>query len=401
MTLGMPREASGRSAVLAISSASLALGSSALVIAAALVVLRNVNSPYDVWLALLFLVPIGALMVLRHFQHSLFVAVAYLLIAAVCIGFYSSILLSNAPEAIVESPFILALPQIAVVYTVAPRLLGVQSLVLICSAYVVGQLAVTAAALEAGRFPAFDFMTAASTIVVVVICAADLLLRRRTEVDQRAVARARRDADAMNYQQELESQVVALFHDTVLSELTVLSHQTPGPLGESQREAIQRDLALIAEGSWWPDETAVPGAAPRDGGLPAELAAVVAASRAEGLTVDVSGDIASLHRFTPAVASALALAVRQALVNVRQHSGVDRAEVVVDGEADAVVVMIADAGVGFDPAAVPTDRFGVSQSIRGRIRDVGGQTQLWTAPGDGTAFMFTLPVAPEHAWEPR
>jgi anti-sigma regulatory factor (Ser/Thr protein kinase) len=230
---------------------------------------------------------------------------------------------------------------------------------------------------------------------------ADLLLRRRTVCDQRAVARARRDADAMHYQQELESQVVALFHDTVLSELTVLSHQPAGPLDETQRAAIRRDLALIEEGAWWPDDAADPGAPTGADGLPAELAGVVAQSRAEGLTVDVSGDIASLHRFTASVASALALAVRQALVNVRQHAGVDRAELVVDGEADAVVVMLADAGRGFDPDAVPADRFGVSQSIRGRIRDAGGETRLWTSPGNGTAFMFTLPVAPEHAWEPR
>ncbi|MFB2599439.1 sensor histidine kinase [Herbiconiux sp. P17] len=402
MTWGMPREASGRSAVRAISSASLALGSSALVLAAVLVVLRNLNSPaHDGWLALLFLVPIGAVMVLRHFQDSLFVAIAYLLIAAVSIGFYSSSLISNAPDAIVESPFILALPQIAVVYTVAPRLLGVQSLVLICTAYLLGQVAVYSAAMHAGRFPDFDYMTAAATAVVVVISAAELVLRRRTQIDQRAVARARRDADAMTYQQELESQVVALFHDTVLSELTVLSHQPAGPLDDAQRAAIERDLALIAEGAWWPDDVSTPGAASRAGGLPADLASVVAASHADGLTVDVSGDIASLHRFTAAVGAALALAVRQVLVNVHQHSGVDRAELVVDGEADAVVVMIADAGRGFDPAAVPPDRLGVSQSIRGRIRDAGGQTQLWTSPGNGTAFMFTLPVAPEHAWEPR
>jgi hypothetical protein len=401
MTLGMPRDASGRSSLRALSSASLALGSSALVIAAVLVVLRNLYSPYDVWLALLFLVPIGALMVLRHFQHALFVGIAYLVIAAVSIGFYSSILISNAPEAIAESPFILALPQIAVVYTVAPRLLGVQSLVLICCAYLLGQSAVYGAAIHAERMPSFDLMTASATAVVVVISAAELVLRRRTALDQRTVARARRDADAMHYQQELESQVVALFHDTVLSELTVLSHQKPGPLSEPQRDAIRRDLALIEEGAWWPDEGPTPAGGSRTDVLPADLAAVIAECRAAGLSVEVSGDLASLHRFTASVASALALAVRQALVNVRQHSGTDRAELVVDGEADAVVVMLSDAGRGFDPAAVPADRFGVSQSIRGRIRDAGGQSQLWTSPGTGTAYMFTLPVAPEHAWEPR
>jgi signal transduction histidine kinase len=112
----------------------------------------------------------------------------------------------------------------------------------------------------------------------------------------------------------------------------------------------------------------------------------------------VLGDVASLHRFTPAVASALELALRQALVNVHQHSGVDRAELVVDGAVDAVAVMLADAGAGFDPSAVPTDRLGVSQSIMGRLHDVGGETQLYSSPGNGTAYLFTLPVAEERAW---
>jgi hypothetical protein len=383
--------------MLAISSASLAVGTSALVIAVALVVLRNVNSPgRNVWDALYYLVPLAAFMVFTHFLRSTAVTVAYLVIGGVSIGMYSSILISNAPEAIYESPFILSLPQIAFVYTIAPRILGVRSIVFIVSAYLLGQIAVLAAAIEAGRFPMFDYLTLVATAVLLLISVSNLVLRRRALLDHRAVARARREADTIAYQQELESQVVSLFHDTVLSELTVLSHQAPGPLGDRQRANIERDLAMIEQGSWWPDPV---GAADGAAALTVAVAAALAESRAEGLDVDVSGDLASLHRLTPATSTALALALRQALVNVRQHSGVSRAEIVVDGAPDAVVVMLSDAGDGFDPAAVPSDRFGVERSIRGRIRDAGGETQLWTSPGNGTAYMFTLPAAPEHSWE--
>jgi heme exporter protein D len=400
MTLGMPREASVRSTVLATASATLAFGSSALVIAVVLVVLRNLNSPtHNVWLALLYLLPIAAGMVVTHFRRTMPVMIAYLVVGAASIGFYSSILITNAPVSIQESPFILALPQIAFVYTVAPSVFGVRSIVYICAAYLSGQAAVLGAAIQAGRFPSFDYLTLAATVVILLISVSNLVLRRRSVIDHRAVERARREAVASQYQQELESQVVSLFHDTVLSELTVLSHQAPGPVSTAQRAAIERDLAMIEKGAWWPQEVAGAPADTSAAALTPAIAGVLAESRAAGLSIDLSGDLASLHRLTPGTSMALALAVRQALVNVRQHSGVERAEIVVDGAPDAVVVMLADAGTGFDPAAVPGDRLGVTQSIRGRIRDAGGEAQLWTSPGSGTAYMFTLPAAAEHSWE--
>lgn len=382
------------SAAQALSSTSLAFGSTALVIAAVLVVIRNVNSPtHNAWPALVLLVPLAALMVVSHHWRRPWIMLLHLVVGPVCIGFYALVILENAPDQIVESPFILALPQMAFVYTVAPNVLGLRSIVHIALAYVFGQVAVLLAAVTVGRFPAFDFMTAAAALVILVVAVSNLLLRRRAIRDRRAVERARRESEAIAYQRELEAQVVALFHDTVLSELTVLGSRPPGPLEPAQRASIERDLAMIVEGTWWPGEPG--GAAGERAGreLPPCVAEVVEAAREEGVDVDVRGDPGSLHRLSPPVATALALALGQALVNVRRHSGADRAEIVVDGAPDSVVVMIADPGVGFDPAAVPGDRLGVSQSILGRIREAGGRAQLFSAPGDGTAYILTLPAS--------
>ena len=140
------------------------------------------------------------------------------------------------------------------------------------------------------------------------------------------------------------------------------------------------------------------GATNSDPPLPRAVCATLSEARDEGLTIDVVGDAASLQRLESSVLDALALALRQAFVNVRQHSGVERVEVVLDGAPDAVVVMIADAGSGFDQTAIPTDRLGVSRSILGRIAGTGGSAQLFTSPGSGTAYLFTLPVAAEHTW---
>jgi len=409
----MPRRDGVSPVALALSTTTLAFGSATLAIAALLVVLGNVEPPADdTWLALLGLVPIAAMMLLAHYRSGFGVMAAYLVVGTLSILFFAFVIIANAPDAALASPFLLALPQIAMIYTIAPTVLEVRSIVFIAAAYLLGQAAVLAAAVALDRYPAFDLLTTVAAAVVLVTALSNLVIRGQAAVDRRAVERARRDADASAYQQELETQVVALFHDTVLSELTVLAQQEPGPLDPPLRTALHRDLARIAEGAWWPvsQRGGAAGPAATGGGdavneaaaiLPRGIARVVAASAADGVLVTVLGDVASLHRFTPAVGAALEQALTQALVNVRQHSGVDRAELVVDGAPDAVAVMIADAGAGFDQSAVPADRFGVARSIVGRIRDVGGRTQVYTSPGNGTAYLFTLPVAAEHTWPAR
>ncbi|MFB2586868.1 sensor histidine kinase [Herbiconiux liukaitaii] len=393
MTGATGRADTGRSAAEALSSATLAFGSTALVIAAVLVVLRNVNSPgHNAWPALLLLVPLAVIMLVSHHWRRPWIMVIHLLVGPACIGLYSLIVLENAPAGIAESPFILSLPQMAFVYTIAPSVLGVRSVVFIALAYLFGQASVLLAACTVERFPTFDFQTAAAAFAILVVGVANLALRRRAIHDRRVVERAGREADAAAYQRELEAQVVALFHDTVLSELTVLGTQQPGPLKPSQRASIDRDLSMIAEGAWWSGDvdSRAHGRGPEP--LPAVLDEAVAEAQGLGVQVDALGDLASLNRLDAASSAALALALRQAFVNVARHSGSDRAEIVVDGAPDAVVVTVADPGVGFDPQEVPADRLGVSQSILGRIRDAGGDAQLFTSPGNGTAYMFTLPV---------
>jgi HAMP domain-containing protein len=402
----------GRSAALALSSSTLAFGSAALVIAATLVILRNVNSPaHNAWPAMLPLVPLAVLMVASHHWRRPWIMLLHLGVGAVSIGLYAFVVLENAPEAIATSPFILALPQLAFVATIAPSVLGIRSIVFVALAYGLGQGAVLVAGAVAGRFPDGDYLTASGALVILVIAVSNLALRRRAIRDRRALDRARREADAMAYQKEFEAQVVALFHDTVLSELTVLGNQQPGPLAAGQRAALERDLAMIAEGEWWPGErggAASPGeasgAAGGDAGgadapvhLPPLVHEAISTARSGGLRVDLLGEVSALHRLDGRAQAALGLALGQALVNAGRHAGTDRAEIVVDGAPDAVVVMVADPGRGFDPDAVPVDRLGVSQSILGRIRDAGGEARLFTSPGAGTAYLFTLPAAPAPA----
>ncbi|MFG3224913.1 DUF5931 domain-containing protein [Kitasatospora sp. NPDC048194] len=95
-------------------------------------------------------------------------------------------------------------------------------------------------------------------------------------------------------------------------------------------------------------------------------------------------------------AAELAAAVGAAVDNVRKHAGEGaRAWILVEDEPEAVTVSIRDDGPGFAPGrlgeAERAGRLGVSQSIRGRLLDLGGTAELYSAPGEGVEVELRVP----------
>ncbi len=95
-------------------------------------------------------------------------------------------------------------------------------------------------------------------------------------------------------------------------------------------------------------------------------------------------------------ASELTAAVQAALDNVRQHAGPDaRAWILLEDEGEGVRVTVRDDGAGFEPGrledAARSGRLGVEQSMRGRIRDLGGTMTIKSRPGRGTEVEFWVP----------
>ena len=91
-----------------------------------------------------------------------------------------------------------------------------------------------------------------------------------------------------------------------------------------------------------------------------------------------------------------AAAVRQAIDNVRRHCGGDaRTWVLVDDEGSMVSVTVRDDGPGIPQGrlaeAAAEGRLGISQAITGRIRDLGGTTEISSAPGAGTEIRLRVP----------
>ena len=98
----------------------------------------------------------------------------------------------------------------------------------------------------------------------------------------------------------------------------------------------------------------------------------------------------------PGQARALGAATAAAIDNVRRHAGDGaRGWVLVEDEGDAVRVSVRDDGRGFGPGrlsvAAAAGRLGVSHSIIGRLREVGGYATLTSRPDEGTEVQLRVP----------
>jgi signal transduction histidine kinase len=81
----------------------------------------------------------------------------------------------------------------------------------------------------------------------------------------------------------------------------------------------------------------------------------------------------------------------EALRNVARHAGTGSAELRVRDGDGQVVVEIIDQGRGFDAGSVPRSRRGISESIRGRMAEIGGTAEISGAPGAGTTVTLRWP----------
>ena len=98
----------------------------------------------------------------------------------------------------------------------------------------------------------------------------------------------------------------------------------------------------------------------------------------------------------PRVAGELVAAVGAALDNVRRHAGDDaEAWVLVEDEGETVALTVRDNGVGMASGrleeAAAAGRLGASSSIRGRLRDLGGEAVYSGREGSGTTVTMRAP----------
>jgi signal transduction histidine kinase len=174
-------------------------------------------------------------------------------------------------------------------------------------------------------------------------------------------------------------------HDSVLQTLALIQRRAEDPAAVVQlARAQERELR-----SWLFE-----GRAPGDTDV---------ASLAEGVR-QIQRDVEARHGVPVEVVtvgdcpldehlSALLAAAGEATVNAAKWSGASVISLFAEVEPDKVAVAVRDRGKGFDLYAVPADRKGVTESIRGRMVRHGGKAVVQSAPGEGTKVTLTLPRA--------
>ena len=187
-------------------------------------------------------------------------------------------------------------------------------------------------------------------------------------------------------------------HDSVLQVLAMVQRrgaEAGGAAAELGRLAGQQEAALrslVASVPVGGDPTAS-----RSGDV--DLRALVLPVQSDQVTVSAPAQSVRLEK---EAADELTAAVRAALDNVRRHCGErTRAWVLIEDEPGLVTVTVRDDGPGIPDGrlaeAAAAGRLGVSHSICGRLRELGGDATIRSVPGEGTVVELRLPRGPTVA----
>lgn len=262
----------------------------------------------------------------------------------------------------------------------------------------------TAAYAEIGSPP--QAVRVAGTVLVGWALAALVAVWIRAGVPQVAkrIASIGRAHRAERQASELEAQrrqSARLLHDTVLASLTLLAHSGHGVKPELMREQAAGDARLLRQlrlgnaPTQLADDDSEPGPDPNPNPNPDEavlgttLESVKQRFGRMGLTVAWHGTGQVL--LPSEVLDAFLLALAECLENVRRHSGVTEAHVTITDDDKMVRALVTDSGVGFNIDDIDEAKLGFAESVVGRLREVGGNARLFSAPGSGTTVALEVP----------
>jgi signal transduction histidine kinase/phage shock protein PspC (stress-responsive transcriptional regulator) len=200
------------------------------------------------------------------------------------------------------------------------------------------------------------------------------------------------DERAARAREAERADIAAHLHDSVLQTLALIRSRADDPEAVARMaRAQERELR-----EWLYTDRTAPGTS-----LAAELRALVAEVE-DGRAVEVEsvmvGDCVPTEE-----TSALLQASREALVNAVVH-GRPPVTVYLEVTDAAVEVFVRDRGDGFEMDDIAPDRFGVRESILGRVHRRGGTADVTSRPGWGTEVRLRMPrdgrAAPAEPTQP-
>jgi signal transduction histidine kinase len=209
---------------------------------------------------------------------------------------------------------------------------------------------------------------------IVVVLGPWWLRAGRDLVDERQ-ARARADERA-----DMASRV----HDSVLQTLALIQRRASDP-----QQVVQIARAQERELRSWLFDGRPPGSMAADLTFAAGVRLIQTDVEAQhGVSVEVVtvGDCALDENL-----EAMLAAAREATVNAAKWSGAPVVSLYAEVEPNTVSLFVRDRGRGFDPATVPADRRGLSESIHTRMARYGGTSKVRSVPGEGTEVALSMP----------
>lgn len=388
----LPRETAAAVITGSISAAGWAVAAATIVLTAPVLVetllARGRGDDLPLALILLGVVLGGILAVVLRPRR--WVALAYLGGAGVATLGYGVVVLAGDPGITQHSPYLVNRPALALVLVGIPAtraLIGIAwaALGLVVALIVgLGSFAIVGQTFRPGFGPLMVFGLA--TVAYLTLAGIQSRIRRQVPMFEDLEA----ETLALTHGEDLARRTTAVVHDTLLNDLAVVMN-APDKLDARTRQRLLADLETL-RGADWIGTAQAAELPPAEAGLRNDLARLASEFQWRGLSLHVTGSPVAHHLLTPVVADAVLAALRAALENVVRHSEVTTAEVEVMKDADSVTVMVTDRGRGFDPQQVGQDRLGIRSSIVDRIAAVGGTARVWSAPGEGTSVVITVPT---------
>lgn len=206
---------------------------------------------------------------------------------------------------------------------------------------------------------------------------------RRNDAQRRALEQRLTAEEAERARSQERADTAAALHDSVLQTLALIQRRSDDPAAvASLARRQERDLR-----EWLTGRGRLGGATEKT------FAAAVADAAADverdyPITIEVVtvGDANLDQRL-----AALVAATREALINVAKHAAVSTASLYAEVSDGQAVAFVRDRGRGFDTAAVPDDRRGISESIVGRLERHGGTARISSSAGSGTEIELVMP----------